>query len=101
MVEVIKSSKHKAKKEYDDDGWEYIQQWVDEGCPIQFHTGHLTFAEARYLVQVRNRSVPTNKILPGQSYISQFNKMDGYTYTFRTKEQFYDLCRKYSLWPEY
>jgi hypothetical protein len=106
MVEVIRSTTHKAKNEYNDDGWEYIRDWVDEGCPIQLGrcanspTGHLTFKEARYLVLVRNRSITPHKILPGQVYISQFNKMDGYTYTFRTKIEFYDLCRKYNLWPE-
>lgn len=105
MIEVIRESVQKAKKEYRDDGWEFIQEWLGEGCPVYKDSnyrerGHLTFAEARYLVQIRNRTILPHKILPGQLYRSQFNKYDGDTYTYRTKEEFFQLCSKYDLWPE-
>lgn len=107
MVEVIRNTVQKAKKEYYDDGWDIIQEWVGEGCPIYLGEswnsprGHLTFSEGRFLVQVRNRTIPPHKILPGQTYRSQFNKMDGVVYNWRTKEDFYQLICKYKLWPDY
>lgn len=106
MIEVIQDSVHKAKKEYTDDAWDYIQEWISDGCPIQLGRynnsprGHLTMSEARYLVQVRNKTIKPHKILPGQMYRRQFNKYEGSAYVFRTKEEFYQLCVKYNLWPE-
>jgi hypothetical protein len=105
MIEIIRSTVQKAKKEYYDDGWDIIQEWVSEGCPVykgrNYERGHLTMPEARFLVQVRNRTIKPHKILPGQVYRSQFNKYEGDTYTFRTKEEFFKLCSKYDLWPDY
>lgn len=105
MIEVIRNTTQKAAKEYYDDGWEAISEWINGGCHVWGKTvgtrGHLTFSDARYLVQIRNRTIVPHKILPGQRYRSQFNKYEGQTYKWRTKEEFYQLCVKYDLWPEY
>lgn len=104
MIEVISDGVFKAKKEYRDDAWEFIQEWIDSGCPVyndnSYKRGHITFAEGRFLVQVRNHTITPHRIKPGQMYRRQFNKMDGDTYTFRAKVEFFDLCSKYELWPE-
>jgi hypothetical protein len=106
MIEQIRNTVQKARKEYYDDGWDTIQEWIGEGCPVYnnrqtWERGHLIFAEARYLVQVRNRTILPHKILPGQTYRSQYNKYDGEAYYWRTKEEFYKLMNKYDLFPEY
>lgn len=104
MIEVIRSTVQKARKEYYDDGWDTIQDWIGDGCPVyigqRMERGHLLFSEARFLVKVRQRLITGHKILNGQIYRSQFNKYDGTTYYWRTKEEFYKLMCKYDLFPE-
>lgn len=98
MITVIHHTTQKARKEYCDDGYEYIRNWIDGGC----YAGHgkkITFAEARILVAHRQKPKPY-MILPGETYVRQFNSIYGDTCTFRMNEQLYKLCCKYDLWPE-
>ena len=98
---VIHRKVTKAKKEYNDDGWEWIKEWIDDGCCVGTYRKpqKITFAEGRILVAHRNKPKP-HKILPGEVYQHQFNKMDGDTYTFRMNQKLYEIACKYDLFPE-
>lgn len=96
-VTVIHSGTFKARKTYNDDGWDTIQEFDGPslGDP------KLTFAEKRTLVKYRRwKGQQPHKILPGQMYERQFNNMDGDVYTWRTKKEFFDLMSKYDLFPD-
>jgi hypothetical protein len=105
MVEVINNCVRKARKEYYDDGWDIIQEWIRNGCYIEPQRGikpvkRITFSEGRFLIKVRRGEIVGHKILPNQLYQYQFNKMDGDAYYWRTKKEFYELICKYELWPD-
>lgn len=102
-ITVIHSTTQTARKEYFDDGWEFIKEWIDEGLwggDVIGKQKKITFAEARILVKHRNRPKPY-KILPGDMYERQFNNYDGQVYTWRMNRQLYELACKYDLFPEY
>lgn len=97
-VEVINHGQFVARKKYSDDGWEDVFNWVDAGM----WTGdkpELTFEEKlsiACMVKTGSRHI----IEKGELYIRQFNKMEGDTYTWRTKKVFYDLIVRYDLFAE-
>lgn len=104
-VKVIHSARSKARIEYYDDGWDYIQGFISEGCYVPGpHIGSppnkITFAEGRILVAHKNRPNP-HKILKGERYVRQFNEMDGELYIFRMNEELYKMACKYSLFEAY
>jgi hypothetical protein len=101
MIEIINRATYKARKEYRDDAWEFIREWISSGCPVYYGKKHLEFKEARLLVYYKNNPKIASKILPGQQYERQFNKYDGEVYTWRTKKEFFDLACKYDLFPDY
>jgi hypothetical protein len=102
MVEVISSTEHKAKKVYNDDCWEFISEWIGEGCPVGTikKPEKITFSEARMLVKYRRDYKSAGKIQIGQVYVRQFNKYEGDAYTWRAKKELYELACKYDLFPE-
>ena len=105
MIDVISNTTQKAKKEYYDDAWDFIQEWISGGCWVHGERNnsprkHITFTEGRFLAKVRRGEIKGSKILVGQEYVRQFNKYEGDTYTWRTKKEFYDLASKYDLFPE-
>jgi hypothetical protein len=96
-VTVIHSGVFKARKTYNDDGWDMISDWDGP----YGDDPKITFAEKRMLVKyTRQKGHQPNKILPGQLYERQFNNMDGDVYTWRTKKEFYDFARKFDLFPD-
>lgn len=96
-ITVIHSETLKARKAYYDDGWDMIQEF--EGPMMK--DPKLTFAEKRMLVKYKRwKGTFSAKILPGQLYVRQFNNMDGDTYVWRTKKEFFDLANKYDLFPD-
>lgn len=97
MIDIISHTIQVAKKEYFDDGWELVSEWNGYVPP----KAKITFADKRLLVKWRNNYKAMGRIYPGQSYVRQFNKMDGDTYTWRTKKEVYDFCSKFSLFDEY
>lgn len=107
MLEVIGNKTHVARKEYYDDGWEFMGEWISSGCYIgtpYWYKGprkHITFAEGRILVKYRKDRKAGNRIYPGQLYQRQFNKYDGQVYYWRMKKDLYDIACKYELFPEY
>lgn len=90
-----------ARKEYNDDGWEFINEWIVGGCCVGTfkHPMKITFAEARLCVAFKNRPKPW-RILKGDRYERQFNSYDGHTYVWRMNKKMYDLACKYDLFPE-
>lgn len=99
MPEVIHNTTQTARKEYDDDAYEFIAVMVD------YYNWHprqrFSIAELRLLVLVKQRSPLARKIMPGDVYVRQRNKMDGSIYTFKAKQSFHDLCCKHDLYPDY
>jgi len=92
MIEVISSAEYRAKKEYNDDGWEYITE-------CGWFVG-ISFAQKRALVKYRKDRHAGRKILPGDLYVRQFNKCDGTTYVWRTKKVFFEIICKLDLFPD-
>lgn len=98
-VTVINSRKSTAKKNYPDDGWDIIQEWIADGCWFdKKREKPMTFSEKRLLVGLKNNN--PSFIKRGQTYQYQFNSMDGTTYTWRTKSFFFELMCRYKLFPE-
>lgn len=85
MVECIHHSIHKARKQYYDDAYEWIEQFIQyknyQDCKIPF-------GEMRVLAKFRTDRKWALKIMPGQVYESQFNKMEGQAFYFRLKIEF-------------
>jgi hypothetical protein len=98
MIEVIHSSIQKAVKPYDDDAYEFISEVVNN-----FHDwerGTFSIPELRLLVKVRRGDLKARKIMPGHTYVRQWNKFDGEQYIFRAKKSFHEFCVKHSLYPD-
>ena len=85
MIQQIRSSIHKARKEYDDDGWEFLDNWISERG---YRDEKVPFSLMRTLVKAKNNPSWARRIIPGQTYQSQFNKCDGDAYYFRIKTEF-------------
>lgn len=95
--QIIHKSVTKARKEYYDDGWDYIQEWEGDLPPNK----KLTFTEKKMIVTYkRKKGIYGHKILKGETYIRQFNTYDGTPYVWRTKKVFYDFICKYDLFPD-
>jgi len=100
-IEVISSKIVTARKEYYDDAWEFISDFIHDGCDTSLYPDKpLSFSEKRALVYYRNNRREGARIMPGQLYKRQFNKYEGEAYTFRTKQLFFELCCRYELFPE-
>lgn len=98
MITVIHRETVKARKEYYDDGWEFVKEWLDDHGSLG--PKKLTFAELRTLGKYRMEELKGSKILKGQFYERQFNSYDGQTYTWRMKKDLYDIACKYDLFPD-
>lgn len=98
MTEVICHTIRKARKDYYDDGWEYIEPFLSDRGWTGIKGLKITFAHARILVWAKNNRREAKIILKGQTYIHQVNKIDGCVYTFRIKKIFHDMCVKYKLY---
>ena len=96
--QIIHRSTSIARKEYYDDGWEYIQEW--EGDLLKGIKLPLPFSERRMLVTYKTRMKLPYKIFKGELYERQFNTYDGLPYVWRTKKIFYDFLCKYDLFPD-
>lgn len=97
--EAIHHSVQKARKAYFDDGWEDINEWALGG----FWTGNkkeIDEEDKRQAIEYLNREYP-HRIMQGELYQRQFNKIDGDAGVWRTKQVFYDLMCKYNLFPDY
>ena len=85
MVESISKSIHKARKEYYDDGWDWLDIFISErnydGLKIPFNL-------LRTLAEAKNNHSWACRISPGQTYECQFNKQEGEVFYFRTKIEF-------------
>lgn len=99
-VDVIRESIQKARKEYCDDGLEWIDQYISDKGWSDGWLGGLkpSFADFRILVWIKNNRKEASRIFPGQRYISQFNNQDGEVFTYRTKTIFHDICVKLKLY---
>ena len=91
-VEVIHESTQVARKSYHDDSCESVMESLDY---LKFKG--LSFSEWRSIAKAKASGW---KIQKGQKYVSQFNKMDGQTFTFRTLPDILAICGKYNLYSE-
>jgi hypothetical protein len=104
MITVIYSGTYKAKREYDDEAFWFVNQFVEDGCK---GTGRTikdiikpSFAEYRVLVKFRHDQEYARKIKPGQAYVRQFNETGGYLYTYRAKKELHDIAVKFKLYND-
>jgi hypothetical protein len=109
MAEVIHQSVQKAKKRYYDDGWEFFSNWLSDGCSCDFQKMRLdrkgyewikwrpSFSDYRTIIKIRNEG---HLIQPGMLYRRQFNRDGGDTWTYRTREELYQLMAKYRLFED-
>jgi hypothetical protein len=82
-----------SQKEYKCDACLFMRDSLSELSP-----GMLTFAELREIVKAKQDNY---KILKGQPYGKQFNKLYGEEpYTFRYRPAIHEICLKYELYPE-
>lgn len=91
MVTLIKSQASKARYARHDDSAEYII------AAMEFirHGKQMTFAERRAIAQLKANNWEIQK---GQTYVRQWNVMDGIHYTFRTLPLILRICVKYNLY---
>ena len=87
---IIHMGTHTARRNYTDDGWDYIDMWISNGCD------GISFTDARILVKYRKAPYRIN-INKGDKYVRQFNIQDGETFVFRMNKQLYDIAVKYDL----
>lgn len=100
MGEIIKHTIRKAAKDYYDDGWDYIEGFISERGDTGIKGMKICFSDARILVWAKENRRLAMKILKGDPYIHQVNKMDGQVYTFRIKQLFHEIVVKYKLYSE-
>lgn len=103
MAECINSAIHVAIIRHVDDGYDYIYQWIDNGCYVRKTNrckfNKVSFADFRTIVNWKND--PNNRwIMPGMLYERQFNKMDGHTYTFKMRKDMAEIASKYDLFND-
>lgn len=95
MVEIIKETFPVARKQYVNEGYEWIINLND--------VSHLkpkpSFAELRLMVSII-RKHKFKKIEKGEKYIKQVNKYDGDVYIYWSNIECHKLCCKYDLFPE-
>ena len=97
-IEVISHKVHIAKKNYHDDANCEFDEWIDGGCNLS-ENSKVSFADYRVIVAHKNSTLDKrNFVNIGDNYVRQFNKIDGDSYTFRTKSYIYDLMNKYDLY---
>jgi hypothetical protein len=89
MIEVIRNSEPTARKEYSCDACTFLFE-LDDPCELG-----LTYREKREVVKAKQKNY---KILKGEKYIRQFNKMDGHTYDFKAIPSIHKICLKYNLY---
>lgn len=94
-VTIIHEDKYRAKKNYQDDGWDDIDNWIDGGMDIG-KAAPLTFADKRKIV-FYTRQRKGHVIVKGDMYERQFNAMGGDTWVWRTKLFFLELMRRYDI----
>ena len=102
-LELIGRSNQFARKQYNDDGWEvdYLGEFLREEGDRWRNSPELTVeqkAELEFYLQNPDRA---RRIIPGDYYHRQFNKMDGDVYPWRTKFVFERLFHIFDLYPEY
>jgi hypothetical protein len=88
-ITVIRQSEHRSKKER----YCGLSEHVGE---VDFPRGKLSFSEIKSLVIYQRNK---RKIMPGDIYVSQFNKYEGETYTWLAKKDIYNLLCKHDLFP--
>lgn len=89
---IIHIGTYTARQIYIDEGWEYINEWINNGCD------GVSFSDGRVLVNYKNSmSYIRININNGDKYVRQFNIQDGETFVFRMKKDLYDIAVKYGL----
>ena len=115
-MSVIHQSVQIARKDYWNDGRDDFNDWVSDGMFIGYEKKKLenkyggyswiddhskpkkvAFSDLRIIVQMRRENYAIKK---GTLYRRQFNSYDGDVYTWRTREDMYQLMCKYDLFPE-
>lgn len=99
-LEMIHHSEQKARKAYHDDGWEEIQEWRNGGYYTNRRPNKKADDYDIHLIEKAMFNAP-HRIEKGDEYQRQFNKIDGDAGVWRTKSLFYNMFRKYDLFPEY
>lgn len=94
MVENISTTLQRARKEYRDDSAEYILECLPDIAKGNFK---LTFSELRAIARLKASNW---KILKGQVYERQVNKMDGELYVLRTLPEIGKMCHKHGMYPD-
>lgn len=90
-MQIIHESTPKARKDYTCDACIFLQDNLTDTMY------HLTFSEKREVVKARRAGW---KILKGETYMRQFNRDGGDTWTFRGRPAIHAICLEYELYPE-
>ncbi len=93
MNEYISHSYPVARKEYHDDSYEWIMNWL-EGCGRR--GTKMTFSELRWIVQRKYDW----KIHKGEKYRKYTGKYDGEIYTTRESIKGAEVCKRLNLYQE-
>ena len=90
-METIALTYQVAKKQYVDDCWPWLEQFMaeDRDCTS------LTISEVKEIIKARNRGWV---ILPGERYCRTVNKDDGEIYVFKSNPTLIGICQKLKLW---
>lgn len=102
-IQIIYSGTYKSRKRYRDDGWEWLQNWIDGGCYVcGNYVGEsikIPFCDYRKIIQIKNS--PTRHLIrPGEMYERQFSVCDGDLGVFRTKKEIAEIGFKYNIFNE-
>lgn len=81
-----------AKKDHTDNAGAFIWEELREIRRIK-----MTFSEWRAIARLKANGW---KILKGQAYHLQVNKMDGEIYSFKSLPEISAICFKYHLYPD-
>lgn len=88
MITVIRDARPIAKKDYSCDACDYILKNGIDG-------NNYPISELRKIVKAKMNGY---KILKGERYVMQVNKLDGDFYVFRAIPEMHELCLKYELY---
>ena len=103
MTQLIAAQARKARKDRPDNSSEFIIESMDWIRLGKFPSGlrcssiKMTFSELRSIAQLKANNW---KIKKGQTYIKQFCKQEGQTYSFYTLPDILRICIKYKIYGD-
>lgn len=89
MIELIRNTNQKARKNYSCDCCDHLNQ------DLNYYLDEMTFTEKKAVVRARKNNW---RIMKGHTYTKQVGKFDGVLYTHRAIPEIADICDRLDVY---